>query len=896
MLHRLLAFLCLIFALPAWSDSIYLDATTKSLELTTSSVAPVAYFVAYQDDYASKKLTKAAHGKVSSATTTTILSAPVATTQRRVIFVSITNESASVSNTVTLQLDVSTTDYRLMQPITLAPNESVKIEEDGHFTIYDDLGIPLANGGGGGGGGLSAVVDDTSPVLGGNINFNRHDVSNPYAFGTSIFFCSTQSECQAALDRCASGLGTTTPTGCDVWHTGGTLDVSTTSLAVAGDGNSSTGNAGLRFHGVGGGGSGGNYDDGGSVIKVNGALAAITVGSCSNCEISGFEIDGDHDNDVGTANDATVGIDVLPTSGSPTKLAIDNVTVHSINGTGIRYPAATGGFPTPQADQTSITNTFVYNSTKCYEQRHSQSVEVVLGPHFSCTTNNGTGPFIDIQAGSLAMSDSYVGLVTNNSVGIAVAAAANSVFVNRSRFEMNAGVTGVTYIDDNDGSGATSTEVHSYRDLDFVFDGNTHTAIDYRRRGNLELRNLQALQSGSGSTPYTIAINVARDTNYGGNQTMVELENLHTRQYGASPTTFPERWLPTINSDVVVKSNVLANDTLPTPCAWWEVGRDTNATSGQQLYGCESGTWTLQSSSSSSGDSVRAETGTNSGSYTTLTDVDLDDAGDIDFAPDTAPTPDQVTAEIKTDAVGANEIAAGGVGTSEVADGTLTGDDVAAPIAGDGLTKDTSATPDEIDVSPGTGLRVSGDQVMLDETASLSGDHALSANEEKFGANGLIFEGSSADASESYVTITNPTADRTFTIPDASSNPVQPTTCAGSAKVSGISSAGVITCSSDLTVVSTLISGTSALGTSAIGSGSCATVVTTSATGAATTDAIEWSPNADISGVTGYSPSTSGGLIIYDYPTANNVNFKVCNPTTASITPGAVTLNWRIVK
>lgn len=93
-----------------------------------------------------------------------------------------------------------------------------------------------------------------------------------------------------------------------------------------------------------------------------------------------------------------------------------------------------------------------------------------------------------------------------------------------------------------------------------------------------------------------------------------------------------------------------------------------------------------------------------------------------------------------------------------------------------------------------------------------------------------------------------------------------------------------------------IATGTSALGTSAISSGACATAVTTTATGTATTDVISWTPNADISAVTGYAPVTTGGLIIYPYPTSNNVNWKVCNPTSSSITPGAVTLNWRVVR
>lgn len=90
--------------------------------------------------------------------------------------------------------------------------------------------------------------------------------------------------------------------------------------------------------------------------------------------------------------------------------------------------------------------------------------------------------------------------------------------------------------------------------------------------------------------------------------------------------------------------------------------------------------------------------------------------------------------------------------------------------------------------------------------------------------------------------------------------------------------------------------GTSALGTSAISSATCATVVTTSATGVATTDTINASFNGDPTAVTGYVPLTTGMLTIVAYPTANNVNFKVCNNTGASITPGAITLNWIVVR
>ena len=98
------------------------------------------------------------------------------------------------------------------------------------------------------------------------------------------------------------------------------------------------------------------------------------------------------------------------------------------------------------------------------------------------------------------------------------------------------------------------------------------------------------------------------------------------------------------------------------------------------------------------------------------------------------------------------------------------------------------------------------------------------------------------------------------------------------------------------TVTYSIASGTSALGTSAISSATCATVVTTSATGTTTTDAIIATFNADPTSTTGYSASASGMLTIIAYPTTNNVNFKVCNNTGSSITPGAVTLNWRVTR
>jgi hypothetical protein len=91
----------------------------------------------------------------------------------------------------------------------------------------------------------------------------------------------------------------------------------------------------------------------------------------------------------------------------------------------------------------------------------------------------------------------------------------------------------------------------------------------------------------------------------------------------------------------------------------------------------------------------------------------------------------------------------------------------------------------------------------------------------------------------------------------------------------------------------TVASGTAALGTSAIANGGKASTVTVSATGVASTDVLDWGFNGDPTGVTGYNPA--GDLLyIVAFPTTNNVNFIVCNKSGASITPGTITLNWKV--
>ena len=96
--------------------------------------------------------------------------------------------------------------------------------------------------------------------------------------------------------------------------------------------------------------------------------------------------------------------------------------------------------------------------------------------------------------------------------------------------------------------------------------------------------------------------------------------------------------------------------------------------------------------------------------------------------------------------------------------------------------------------------------------------------------------------------------------------------------------------------VSLISGGTVALGTGAIPSGACAPTVTSSASGVAVTDTIIYNTSTDPTVVTGYRPSASGSLYIWAFPAANSVSFVVCNPASATITPGALSLNWKVMR
>ena len=88
---------------------IFLTNITHALELTTSSASVINYYVSYVDHGATGGTPGDTQGSISSATTTTILSAPAAATQRQIKFISV-EVVGTGANSVMIKKDVATVE------------------------------------------------------------------------------------------------------------------------------------------------------------------------------------------------------------------------------------------------------------------------------------------------------------------------------------------------------------------------------------------------------------------------------------------------------------------------------------------------------------------------------------------------------------------------------------------------------------------------------------------------------------------------------------------------------------------------------------------------------------------------------------------------------------------
>lgn len=116
---------------------IHLSNTTHTLELETSVAGSIHYQCGFSDITSSAVSNPSdTQGIVSTATTTTIITAPAASTTRKVQYVSIYN--AGITNTVKLKKNISATEYIIIGA-TLQNGESLRIVND-KISVLDAAG------------------------------------------------------------------------------------------------------------------------------------------------------------------------------------------------------------------------------------------------------------------------------------------------------------------------------------------------------------------------------------------------------------------------------------------------------------------------------------------------------------------------------------------------------------------------------------------------------------------------------------------------------------------------------------------------------------------------------------------------------------------------------------
>ena len=122
---------------------INLSNTTHTLELGTTTAGSIHYQIGYTDITSSGVSNpNDSVGIITTATTTTILSAPAASTTRRVQYLNVFNNG--ITNVITLKKDISAVENILMK-VTLQSGETLRIVNDKVETLDPSGRVKLQN-------------------------------------------------------------------------------------------------------------------------------------------------------------------------------------------------------------------------------------------------------------------------------------------------------------------------------------------------------------------------------------------------------------------------------------------------------------------------------------------------------------------------------------------------------------------------------------------------------------------------------------------------------------------------------------------------------------------------------------------------------------------------------
>lgn len=167
-----------------------LDATTHTLEVVTSTTAATDVAVTYADHTTTAFTPASGSFNITTATSTTVVAAPAASTQRQIKYLSITNISASSVQTVIVRKDISGAKHRFTGTITLKAGESVVYVGGGSFVSFDNQGrvknVPVSQSPGSTGYPVYFAKTGTAPEAAGNYYSWAKDGGLPgaWAYGT----------------------------------------------------------------------------------------------------------------------------------------------------------------------------------------------------------------------------------------------------------------------------------------------------------------------------------------------------------------------------------------------------------------------------------------------------------------------------------------------------------------------------------------------------------------------------------------------------------------------------------------------------------------------------------------------------------------------------------------
>lgn len=179
---------------------IILKATTETLQVVTTTAAAIDYSISYADITTTTFVPSSNEGKITSATTSSVLAAPASSTQRQVKLIVISNRDTS-ANTITVQKLISSTSYALTPTIALNAGESAQYIDSKGWILYSSNGTVRADMTAGGAN--TQVQFNNNGALGGDPNFTYDPSTETFSVAAA----------NATIDLGSSGMGTpTTPT------------------------------------------------------------------------------------------------------------------------------------------------------------------------------------------------------------------------------------------------------------------------------------------------------------------------------------------------------------------------------------------------------------------------------------------------------------------------------------------------------------------------------------------------------------------------------------------------------------------------------------------------------------------------------------------------------------